>query len=183
MRVSFDKSWLVPLGILAASALVALGIVVFGPSSASRSSDEVVAQQAASEPSEISEKATNCSGALSTDYTCYQERYQNVVLDSGVKAAFAQLDDDYGKNDFVRSGCHQLTHVIGRAAAELYADISGAFSQGEHFCGMGYYHGVMETLVVKIGANKISEEADTICAGLRERQRYSRDYAFDARLR
>jgi hypothetical protein len=115
----------------------------------------------------------NCSGTLSSDYACHQERYQNLVNDSGVEAAFAELKDDYGKNDFVKSGCHQLTHVIGRTAAELYSDVSEAFNHGEHFCGMGYYHGVMETLVAKIGIDKILEEADALCADMRQNRRYS----------
>jgi hypothetical protein len=66
------KGWLLPLGILATSALVAFGIVAFGPFSLVRSSDEEVAQQAASEP------AGDCSGALSGDYACHQERYRHL---------------------------------------------------------------------------------------------------------
>jgi hypothetical protein len=167
VRTGFDKWWLVPSAVLTASALVALGILIFEPSFVDRSSDEILDRRAANEP------AVECSGTLSSDYACHQERYQNLVNDSSVEAAFAKLKDDYGKNDFVRSGCHQLTHVIGRAAAELYSDVSGAFEHGEHFCGMGYYHGVMETLVGKIGTDKILEEADAICADMRQNRPYS----------
>lgn len=78
-----------------ASALVALGIFVLGPSYV----------------------AADCSGASAGDYACYQQRYQNLVRDSGVETAFDELKDEYGKNGFVRSNCHQLSHVIGRAAA------------------------------------------------------------------
>jgi hypothetical protein len=104
-----------PIGIVAASALVALGIVVFGSYFV----------------------ATHCSGALSTDYACYQQRYQNLVHESGIEAAFADLKKEYEKNYFVRSECHQLTHVIGRAAAKRYGDIADTYSRGELLlCGL-----------------------------------------------
>ena len=99
-----------PLGILAASVLIVVGIVF--------------------EPPGASEAAADCSGALSTDYACYQERYQNLVNSSGVRAAFVDLKDQYKKNEFVRASCHQLTHVIGRSAADLYGNVGSAYSRG-----------------------------------------------------
>jgi len=153
MRASFYKRWLLPFGILAASVLVALGIVVFEPPLARSSAD--------------------CSGAFATDFACYQERYRDLVLDSGAEAAFDELKDEYGKDGFARSNCHQLTHVIGRAAAERYGDIPTAYGRGDGFCGSGYYHGVMQDVVAKIGAGRILEEADTLCSDLREQQEYS----------
>jgi hypothetical protein len=161
-----------PVGILAASALVTVGIVVFGPSFVGRSSAEV-ARQAASEPTETGEAAADCSGALATDYACHQGRYRDLVLDSGVEAAFAELKDEYNKNEFVRPGCHQLTHAIGRAAAERYGSIPGAYGRGEHFCGAGYYHGVIEAVTAEIGADRILQEAGTLCAELGEHRKYS----------
>src|SRR3954469_7783521 len=113
MRVSFNTWWLLPFGILTASALVALSIVVFQPSLINRSF-------AASAPQMASGPLVECSGASETDYACYQERYQELVHGSGVEAAFDELKDEYEKNDFVHSNCHQLTHVVGRAAAALY---------------------------------------------------------------
>jgi hypothetical protein len=150
VRTTFDEWWLVPLGILAASVLVMVGIIFEPP-----------------------EAVADCSGALSSDYACYQERYQNLVGDSGVQAAFADLKDEYKKNEFVRASCHQLTHVIGRAAADLYGDIPGAYSRGEHFCGTGYYHGVIEAIAARMGTDRILGEADTLCADLRENQKHS----------
>ena len=167
MRANFDKRWLLPLGILAASALVALGVVVFGPSFVARSSEEV-AQRGASEA------AADCSGTSASDYACQQERYRDLVRDSaGVEAAFAGLKDEYGKNELAKAECHQLAHVIGRAAAELYGDLAATYGRGDNFCFAGYYHGAMETFVAEIGAGKILEEADTLCADLRERQNRS----------
>jgi hypothetical protein len=166
MRPSFVKRWLLPLSILTTSALVALGVIVFEPNLANRSSAEVAQQPAG-------ETAGGCSGALSSDYACYQERYQNLVHHSGVEAAFAELEEDYEDNGFVKASCHQLTHVIGRAAADLYGEVSGAFGRGEHFCGTGYYHGVMEAVVARIGADEVLDEVDALCADLGGHQKYS----------
>ena len=149
MRPSLIKRWLLPLSILTTSALATLGVIVFELNFANRSSAEVARQPAG-------ETAGGCSGALSSDYACYQERYQNLVHYSGVEAAFAELEEDYEDNGFVKASCHQLTHVIGCAAADLYGDVSGAFGRGEHFCGTGYYHGVMEAVVARTGPTRFS---------------------------
>jgi len=156
MRAGFNWWWLLPIATLAVSVLVALGIVVFQ-----------LAQGA------HSEMAANCSGALANDYSCHQERYQGLVRDYGVETAFTELKDEDEKNDFVHRQCHQLTHVIGRAAAQLYGDIPSSYSKGDAFCGMGYYHGVMEAVVANIGADKVMEEANTLCADLREQEEHS----------
>lgn len=166
MRASFDKWWLLPLDVFAASALVALGIVLFGSSFVGGSSAEVT-QRAASEA------AADCSGALSTDYACYQKRYRELVLGSGVEAAFVELKDEHTKDEFVRANCHQLTHVIGRAAAELYGDLPTTYGWGDGFCTAGYYHGAMEAIVAKIGADQILQVAGTLCSEMGERQRHS----------
>jgi hypothetical protein len=166
MRMGFDEWWLVPLGTLAALALVALGVTVFVPFFNDRSADEVGRQA-------VTRSAVDCSGALSNDYACHQERYQNLVLDSGVEAAFAELKDEYEKNEFVKSGCHQMTHIIGRTAADLYGDVTGTFDKGDHFCGSGYYHGAMQAIVAKIGPDEMLAKADALCASLRDQQEHS----------
>lgn len=167
MKGGFNRWWLLPIGILTASVLIALNIIVFKPSIVIRSY-VAVAQQigAGGEP-------VDCSGARANDYACYQQRYQDLVHYSGVKAAFDDLKDQYDKNEFVKDNCHQMTHVIGRAAVDLYSDISTAFGQGDNFCWSGYYHGAMEAIVAKMGPDKVVEEANTICADLGEHQKYS----------
>ena len=165
MRADFNKWWLLPFSILTTSTLIALSIVVFKPSFINHSLAMI--QPAASKT------AIDCSGPSANDYSCYQERYQSLVRDSGVKAAFDELKDEYSKNQFVKTNCHQLTHVIGRAALDLYGDLSTTYGQGDSFCWSGYYHGAMEAVVAKIGPDKIVDEANTICADLGEHQKYS----------
>jgi hypothetical protein len=100
-----------------------------------------------------------------------------LVYNSGVEAAFADLKDQFTKEQFVKTSCHEITHGIGHAAAELYnGDVSSTYSRGDDFCGSGYYHGAMETIVANIGAEKILDEVDNICADPREEQNQSLDH-------
>ena len=129
--------------------------------------DQGVHREAASQPAKTSETATTgCSGEPSTDFACLQKRYQDLVRGPGVEVAFVELKGDLTRNELAKSNCHELTHIIGHAAAELYGDVPTTYSRGDSFCGSGYYHGAMEAIVAKIGADKVLEEADTLCAGL-----------------
>ncbi len=172
--MNLNKWWLlVPFGILSTSALIVLSIIVFEPSFAGRSSDDEVARQAADESTETGEPAADCSGALANDQVCYQKRYQSLVHDSGVEAAFAVLKDEVTKEEFVRENCHQLTHVIGRAAAELYGDVANTYGRGDDFCASGYYHGAIESVMATLETDNMLDEVDNICADLREHQNHS----------
>jgi hypothetical protein len=154
MKGSYNRWWLLPLGILNVSAMIAVSIMIFGPSF-------------------VGPSIADCSGDRANDYACYQQRYQDLVNGPGVKAAFADLKSEYPKNDFVRMNCHQLAHVIGRSAADIYGYITSTYSQGDSFCSAGYYHGVMETVMARIGPDRIVDEANTLCAELSEQQQYS----------
>lgn len=157
MKVAYKRWWLLPVGILIMSAIVAVNILVFGLSFSVLTETD----------------ANRSAGVREADYAFYQQHYQNLVLESGVTAAFDELKNEYTKDAFVSSQCHQLTHVIGRAAFDLYGDLPYTYSQGDPFCASGYYHGAMEAVVAKIGADRILEEADLICADLAEGQKYS----------
>lgn len=152
-----------PLGILMGSALIALNIIVFQPAFVESSFSGLVAQR----------DVVECSGERASDYACFQERYQGLVLGPGVKVAFTALKDEYEKNEFVKGNCHQMTHVIGRAAFDRFGDLSRTYGQGDSFCWSGYYHGAMEATVAEIGPEKILDEANNICADMGEEQRYS----------
>ena len=123
--------------------------------------------EAASEPARATDTATtDCSGDSSTDFACLQRRYQDLVRGPGVKAAFAELKDELTRNELAKSNCHELTHIIGHAATELYGDVPTTYSQGDSFCGSGYFHGALEGIVAKIGLDQVLEGVDTLCAGL-----------------
>jgi hypothetical protein len=168
---------LLPFGILATSALIATSIIVFWPTLADNSSEDEAVQHVAHRgehgPTGTSGPTPECSGTSAPDYTCYQQRYENFLRGSGVEAAFVELKDAFTKDEFVNSNCHHLTHVIGRAAAGLYGDIASTYSRGDNFCASGYYHGAVEAVMATLGADEVHDEANNICAALRENRNHS----------
>lgn len=112
----------------------------------------------------------------SLDFACYEDHYDKLVANSGVTAAFADLKTRYEKNPYIQSQCHPLTHVIGRAAVQLYPQVSDAFTKGNSLCWSGYYHGVMEGIIGKIGKEDIVAKLDSICTSIPGKVTYSFDY-------
>jgi len=119
---------------------------------------------------------TICEGNLTNNFDCFEQHYQKLVQVGGTKLAFADLRARYQKDDFIKSQCHPLTHVIGNEAAGYYANVSEAFASGDSFCWSGYYHGTMEGVVGKIGRKNIASSMDGICAQVPGKEKYSFDY-------
>jgi hypothetical protein len=112
------------------------------------------------------ETAAACEGAAALDFECHQAHLRRLVQTEGVDAAFAELKTDFAAIGLVRAGCHELTHAIGRAAADLSGGIPDAYAAGDPFCSAGYYHGAAEAVIVHLGAATALQNADTICADL-----------------
>lgn len=117
-----------------------------------------------------------CLNENSTDFDCYEVYYRLLVSQKGTKAAFADLRKRYENNAYVIAQCHQLTHVIGRVVALKYNDVGKAYQEGDTFCWSGFYHGVMENIVERVGANKLLAKLDSICAGVPGKDKYSFEY-------
>ncbi len=115
----------------------------------------------------------SCDGAAASEFKCWEQRYQQIVNNDSPKAAFSDVRAVYEKSEYMRANCHQVSHVIGRAAAERYGDVVAAYNEGDNFCWSGYYHGVMETVVKKIGVENIVSQINSICDGARKQQEYS----------
>ncbi len=173
MGGGFEKWRMLPLGVLIFCAVCSLNVVVFGPNFVQRPSSGG-ADQAPRAANAAATEAEGCSGALAKDYACYQKRYRDLVREEGVERAFVELKAEYEEGGFVRTNCHQMTHVVGRAALERYGDVPGSYAKGDSFCWSGYYHGAMEAAVARIGPERILSEANGICADLGDgRDRYS----------
>ncbi|MES2971088.1 MAG: hypothetical protein V4702_02080 [Patescibacteria group bacterium] len=106
------------------------------------------------------------------DFDCWKERYKAMVEQDSPKAAFADLRQSYESSDYVRSQCHQIVHVIGRTAAAKYSDTVSAYDQGDNFCWSGYYHGVMEGVADKLGADEVMATMTTICESAKQKSPY-----------
>lgn len=113
-----------------------------------------------------------CNGDQATT-NCIKQRYQRLTLSKGPKAAFTTLKAEYNTNDTVHAYCHALAHVIGRTEADVSKNIDDAYAHGDNFCWSGYYHGVMESLVQRIGKQNITAKLPTICAELKKDKPYS----------
>lgn len=148
-----SRWWLLPLCVVLGSAGVALGVVVIKP------------------PERLGTPVVDC---VATDHLCLPDRYQALVRTSGVRAALDELGD--GRNRADAGLCHQLTHEIGRAAARRYGTIALAYQHGDPLCGGGYYHGVVEAVVLAAGPADITRRADTFCGELRAAAPFSNDH-------
>lgn len=110
------------------------------------------------------------------DLRCYATSLAQSTYSNEPAKAFADLKAVYEHDGFVKSECHQLTHIIGRTAVKKYGSISAAFTKGDSFCWSGYYHGVTEQAISDIGGDKIKQQANKICADLIKTEPYSFDH-------
>jgi hypothetical protein len=106
----------------------------------------------------------SCSGANADQFSCWQKRYNAMVAEDSPEAAMKEFRTNYDQIPYVKSNCHQIAHVIGRAAAKKYPTLAETYQHGDDFCASGYYHGAIETVAQEIGADKIVSQVNNICA-------------------
>lgn len=97
-------------------------------------------------------------------FACLERYYRALVTARGVPSAFVDLAALYNEDVFVKTQCHQLVHVIGRAAFEQYPSVAEAFLNGDTLCWSGYYHGVMEAIAADVGLEYLADHLDDICS-------------------
>lgn len=119
----------------------------------------------------------NCNGD-SESLLCLEQSYQSITEQKGVAAAFVKLKASYNTDPAVHADCHQLAHVIGRTEADIVNNVDTAYALGDNFCWSGYYHGVMESIVTKVGVNNLPKALPSICAPVAVQKPYS-FYAFN----
>jgi hypothetical protein len=112
-----------------------------------------------------------CTGAQSLELGCFAARYDALTRVSGAEAALADLAERRATSGYLGAACHQLTHVVGRTAGELHG--GAAFTRGSDLCASGYYHGVTEAVMMRIGTERILDHALTVCAEHRDRGSHS----------
>lgn len=117
--------------------------------------------------------AVACTGAEALDFACHERRALQIARASGPAAALRDLERETKDNGYVRAACHQLTHRIGRASG-AGAGIT-AFGDGDPVCGAGYYHGVTEAVMAKLGPRTAVQRAAAVCAAVRRSGRRSPD--------
>ena len=118
----------------------------------------------AASASSVDNNPNRCAVNQTVSYSCYQNELRAIVDQQNPKAAFDSLKIHYPKNPYIRSRCHQLTHVIGRAAYHKYASLVDTFGQADNYCGAGYYHGVIEELSKQKGEQYLINNLNNICS-------------------
>jgi hypothetical protein len=113
----------------------------------------------------------NC--ASSVTYSCYKKQLAIITEQQSPEAAMALVKKEYEKSSYVKSQCHQLTHIIGRAALDKYKTIADTYAHGDQFCWSGYYHGAMEEVALKNGYDYIVKNANSICKPIAAKGEYS----------
>ncbi len=117
-----------------------------------------------------------CVAANATSFPCWQEHYGALVAQQSPEAAFVDFRKNYASNPYVKSNCHQIAHVIGRAAAKKYPTLAETYAHGDNFCWSGYYHGAIETIASKLGRDKILSQINTVCADFLLKKPYGFDH-------
>ena len=107
---------------------------------------------------------------------CYEQQYRAIVAAQGVAAAFADLKAAYAADPDLQRLCHAVTHAIGQAAEQKYADVAESFRYGDNACGSGYYHGVLQGYAAALGRAKLLGNLDAVCAAVPGKERRSLDY-------
>jgi hypothetical protein len=147
-------------------------VAAAGPNPDTKTKTPVTPTPAENGNTKIPAAPTDCAG----NFECYETYYRAAVKDFGVAAAFDRLKEQYPVNSYVQSQCHPLTHVIGQAAIALYANVSEAYTKGDGFCWSGYYHGVMEGIVGKVGRENFPKMLNNFCSDIAGKASYSFDY-------
>ncbi len=122
------------------------------------------------------EKADEIAQIECADSNCFEKYYKDIVQNQTIAAAFVDLKVRYDENVLVRSLCHPLVHVIGRAAAQKYPNVADAYTKGDHFCWSGYYHGVMEGILHETTPEQLPVKINSICESIPGKESYSFDY-------
>jgi len=120
--------------------------------------------------------AASCAGTQASSFPCWQKYYTALVTDKSPEVAFVDFRQNYQANPYVKSNCHQIGHVIGRAAAKKYPTLAETYAHGDNFCWSGYYHGAIETVANTLGPDKILAHINDVCAGFLKNKPYGFDH-------
>jgi hypothetical protein len=113
---------------------------------------------------------TECTGELAEQFTCWQSRYNAIVANQSPETAMDDFKKQFDAVPYVKSNCHQISHVIGRAAAKRYDTLQETYEHGDNFCWSGYYHGSIETIARQIGKDKILSQLTGVCADFKDKR-------------
>jgi len=79
---------------------------------------------------------------------CFESLVDNVLKDKGLGDAFELLASLYQTDTVFAASCHDFVHKLGAKAYQLFSQEKDfELSDKSSYCGYGFYHGFMETLL------------------------------------
>ncbi len=109
---------------------------------------------------ETSEVKINCGNV--SDVACWHSLLIQTLEKKGLNKAFNVLAELYNTEPGFVSECHSFTHDLGSEAYNIYKSTGQLdLTPKTSYCGYGFYHGFMETLLSRTGNIK---EAEDFCA-------------------
>ncbi|PCI29278.1 hypothetical protein COB52_02665 [Candidatus Kaiserbacteria bacterium] len=86
------------------------------------------------------------------DIRCWKEEILAALTAGGVEAAFERFSYMYENVPGFSNACHAIVHVIGENAYYTFNKQENfSLTNVTSYCGYGFYHGFMETLLVTTG--------------------------------
>ncbi len=111
--------------------------------------------------SDISRSTDDCDNSENKGQ-CWEKQIENVLNEEGLNSAFELLANLYSTQQAFAQDCHSYTHQLGIAAYYKFnKDKNIDLSPKTAYCGYGFYHGFMETLLQSSGT---LQEARDFCA-------------------
>lgn len=108
-----------------------------------------------------SPKEINCPSD-SGKYECWREALNETLEEDGLAASFEVLARLYDTEPAFTSECHSFTHDLGKQAYNLFSQNKEIeMTPKASYCGYGFYHGFIETLLHS-GAD--IKEAEDFCS-------------------
>ena len=92
---------------------------------------------------------------------CWVKRAEEAFAQGGLNQAFLELSSLYSEYPEFRSLCHDMTHLLGSVAYREFSQKNNLIpSARSSFCGYGFYHGFIESLLAD---KKSLEEGRIFC--------------------
>lgn len=90
---------------------------------------------------------------------CWQKELNTILVDKGLPATFDRLAELYSREPLFASECHGFAHETGKFAYQKFSEEENfELNSKTSYCGYGFYHGFMESLLQATGDVKKAED-------------------------
>ncbi|MBY0539747.1 hypothetical protein K2P56_04980 [Patescibacteria group bacterium] len=85
---------------------------------------------------------------------CWESEITHTLSQKGLAAAFTLVDSFYEEDPAFRRNCHDVMHILGAASfREFKNSPSVSAERRTSYCGYGFYHGFIETMLLENGSS------------------------------